>query len=90
MAVRDTGRTARRRHRRRDDAAAAAADDDAPGRQQFEDLHDSDPADVVAAADCLADRPASRRAGAAGGRRRRHRIGVGGGGRDALRLALYR
>ena len=49
-----------------------------------------DPAVLAAAVGGRADRPASRRAGAAGGRRRHRRNAVGGIGGDALRVALHR
>ncbi len=90
LAAADPGRPPGRGNRRRDDDAAAVADDDAVDRQQFAGLHDGDTADIAAAAGGGIDRPASRRAGAARGRRRGCRIGVGGIGGDALRLALHR
>ena len=54
-----------------------------------QDLHDGDTADVIAHPGRRADRPASRRAGAAGRRRRHRRHVVGGIGGDAVRVALY-
>ncbi len=70
--------------------AATPADDDTPDRQQFTGLHDGYSADVAAVAGGGADRPASRRAGAARGRRRHRRTVVGRTCGNVVCFALYR